>query len=245
MGVRSDEKRQPAGLKTSVLMRDLTVPEQKMIWDRRNANDSLRRLSPDPRVIQYIGDLPQQSRRALDIGCGNGRHLRQLAEIGWRCTGMDWSNESLQQTREAIAGFEQHTTVVKCDFRKTGFNGNYFHLILGIDVIHHGKKRDLERAIAEIKRIKAISGQALISLPGMRNAPTEHQADWIEKQTCILRNGLEVGIPHHFVTEEDIPVLFRTFKTVDVNRVVVPMPAGVKPLHSMHENEWFWIRVAG
>ncbi|MCB1216172.1 class I SAM-dependent methyltransferase [bacterium] len=226
-------------------MRDLTVPEQKEIWDRRNANESFRDLAPDPRVLHYIGDLPQQSRRALDLGCGNGRHLLQLAEIGWRCTGIDWSTEALVQTRQALSGFEQTTSVLNGDFRRTTFSGNYFHLILAIDVIHHGKRRDLERAIAEIKRIKAISGDVLVSLPGMRNAPAEHQADWIEEQTVVLRNGLEVGIPHHFIKEEDIGKLFRTFRKISAERVVLPMPPGVEPLHSMHENEWYWIRLSG
>src|SRR5690606_38403191 len=104
-------------------------------------------------------------------------------------------------------------------------------------VIHHGKKRDLERAIAELKRVKAISGEAIISLPGMKNAPAPHQAEWVEEQTAILPSGLEVGIPHHFIKEEDIGRLFRAFRNVSAERVVLPMPAGLEPLHSMHENE--------
>ena len=226
-------------------MRDLTVPEQKEIWDRRNANEALRSLPPDPRVLSYIGDLPQQSRRALDIGCGNGRHLKQLAEIGWRATGIDWSNEALVQSRETLAGFEQTVNILSADYRKLNYGGNYFHVILAIDVIHHGKKRDLERAIAEIKRIKAISGTALICLPGIRKAPAEHQADFIDEQTVVLRSGLEVGIPHHFIKESDIGTLFRAFKNISADKVVLPMPAGMEPLHSMHENEWYWIKVSG
>ena len=226
-------------------MRDLTVPEQKEIWDRRNANESLQIIPPDARVMQYVDNLPNQARRALDIGCGNGRHLKQLAEMGWRCTGIDWSNEALVQTRKAIAGHEMTTQVLNSDYRRTNFNGNYFHLILAIDVIHHGKSRDLYRAIAEIKRIKAISGEALISIPGLRNAPTREQADWVEDQTVILRNGLEVGIPHHFIREEEIGHLFRAFRNIAAERVVLPMPPGMERLHKDHENEWFWIRVSG
>jgi SAM-dependent methyltransferase len=226
-------------------MRDLTVPELKEIWDRRNANESLKSLPPDPRVLQYIGDFPHQARRALDIGCGNGRHLKQLAEIGWRCTGIDWSNEALLQTRDALAGHEMTTTVLNKDFRRMGFSGNYFHMILAIDVIHHGRSKDLKRSIAEIKRVKAISGEALLSLPGLRNAPAQDQAEWIEDQTVILPNGLEVGIPHHFIREEEIGNLFRAFRNVAAERVVLPMPPGKKPLHKGHENEWFWIRVSG
>lgn len=226
-------------------MRDLTVPEQKEIWDRRNANESLKSLPPDPRVLQYMGNFPHLARRALDIGCGNGRHLKQLAEIGWRCTGIDWSNEALQQTRAALAGHEMTTSIINSDFRRLGFSGNYFHMILAIDAIHHGRLKDLMRSIAEIKRVKAISGEALLSLPGMRNAPAQDQAEWIEEQTVILPSGLEVGIPHHFIREEEIGNLFRAFRNVAAERVVLPMPPGVEPLHKEHENEWFWIRVSG
>lgn len=226
-------------------MVDLTFPEQKTVWDRRNSNNSLRNLQPDPRVMNYIGDMPQMSRRALDIGCGNGRHLKQLADLGWRCTGLDWSHEAIAQCRELLHGYEKQVRLITEDYRKLSFSGNYFHLILAIDVVHHGRRRDLERAIAEIKRVKAISGTALISLPGFRNAPAPHQAEWIEDQTVILHSGLEAGIPHHFIKEEDIGKLFRTFKNIEAERVVLPMPAGKQPLHSMHENEWYWIKVSG
>jgi SAM-dependent methyltransferase len=52
-------------------------------------------------VLDELGDL--EPGRALDLGCGNGRHAMWLAERGWNVTAVDFSAEALRQARERAA----------------------------------------------------------------------------------------------------------------------------------------------
>jgi len=48
--------------------------------------------------------------RLLDVACGTGRHAGQLAALGWDVTGVDLSDELLEQARLSVpaAHFERH-----------------------------------------------------------------------------------------------------------------------------------------
>lgn len=53
---------------------------------------------------------PDAGARILDVGCGRGRHSIQLAERGYRVTGIDLSEPSIQEARRAAA--QQNLSVI-------------------------------------------------------------------------------------------------------------------------------------
>ncbi len=71
-------------------------------WDRRWLDKSLHAHGEaSPVVLAALeGFAPG---RALDLGCGSGRHAVWLAERGWRVTAVDFSPEALRQSRERAA----------------------------------------------------------------------------------------------------------------------------------------------
>ena len=100
----------------------MTLPDWQLppgvtrsLWEFANdpaiARDEDQHLSDSPlldfdqqilrRWLTTPGDL-------LDLGCGTGRHLVELVRLGWRCTGVDLSIESLRvaQERTIAAGLE-------------------------------------------------------------------------------------------------------------------------------------------
>ena len=68
-------------------------------WDRRWEERALEpRREPSAVVARALeGRTPG---RALDLGCGSGRHAVWLAEQGWQVTAVDFSSEALRQARE-------------------------------------------------------------------------------------------------------------------------------------------------
>ena len=53
----------------------------------------LRFGSPD------FSQLPFQSGRLLDVGCGSGTFLRQAGQLGWRCWGIDFNADIVEKAR--------------------------------------------------------------------------------------------------------------------------------------------------
>lgn len=68
-------------------------------WDRRWEERAAEpRREPSAVVRSALEGLSPA--RALDLGCGSGRHAVWLAEQGWEVTAVDFSAEALRQGRE-------------------------------------------------------------------------------------------------------------------------------------------------
>src|SRR5437764_14578367 len=73
-------------------------------WDKRWATDEGRAdwLEPHPAVVALLPELKARgTRRALDLGCGVGRHALLLAEQGFEVEAIDGSPAGLAVVREA------------------------------------------------------------------------------------------------------------------------------------------------
>ncbi len=54
----------------------------------------------DRHVEWIVGHLPQNHARILDLGCGPGFYTQRLAELGFSCTGVDFSPASIEYARK-------------------------------------------------------------------------------------------------------------------------------------------------
>jgi len=224
---------------------ELTTPDQIAVWERVMDIPAYRRVEPEAQLALLVKPIAQGLRKALDIGCGWGRHLIWLAEMGWRVTGIDWAQAAVHHSREALEERRLEGSVIKGDYRRIPFRDGEFQLVIATDVLHHGRLADFKRALAELKRVLRHGGQAFISLPSVRNMPQPLAGSWVEEGTVVLHEGPEAGLPHHFFTEDEVRRCTIDFHDVTVEAVVEPLPPGTKPLHDGHVNEWLWVSLTG
>jgi SAM-dependent methyltransferase len=83
-------------------------------WDRR-WTDKLLHAHGEPSSVVLDALEGLAPGRALDLGCGNGRHAMWLAERGWRVTAVDFSTEALRQARDRAAATGVEVDWVKAD----------------------------------------------------------------------------------------------------------------------------------
>ncbi|SQI35872.1 SAM dependent methyltransferase [Rhodococcus coprophilus] len=71
-------------------------------WDERYAaSEMVWGAPPNPVVVEFAASLPHG--RALDLGCGEGRHSLWLATRGWEVVGTDFSEVALDKARRIAA----------------------------------------------------------------------------------------------------------------------------------------------
>ena len=71
-------------------------------WDARYlASEREVVVDPDPSVVALVSGMPGAPGRALDLGCGEGRHAIWLAGRGWQVTAVDFSAVALGRARSA------------------------------------------------------------------------------------------------------------------------------------------------
>jgi SAM-dependent methyltransferase len=98
-------------------------------WDRRWTDKVLHAHGEASSVVlDILEDIAPG--RALDLGCGNGRHALWLAERGWRVTAVDFSTEALRQARERAAATGVEVAWVEADLAAYEPERQAFDLVL-------------------------------------------------------------------------------------------------------------------
>ena len=110
------------------------------------------------RVLQWVASLPP-GERALEIGCGPGALLHDLAGLGYRCEAVETSERALALAAEVFAGrpeVQVHASP-QPDWEAR------FDLLLAFEVLEHIEYDD--QALGEWVEWLAPGGHLLISVP--------------------------------------------------------------------------------
>jgi len=146
------------------------LPEQLTFW---NAWHHERGASGEDEVHRelrglFLEGLPEQS-DVLDLGCGQGHDLREMARSGHRVAGLDFSPFAIRKARNKVFGWHFYKRV-KNDLRifditnplpfdKGRFGGVYSHLAL-----HYFRDDVTRRIFGEIGRVLRPGGLLAFSV---------------------------------------------------------------------------------
>ena len=128
--------------------------EQRDLWDgfyRANGR-AWRGNSRIPDPLEGGGD-------ALDLGCGNGKTVSTLLDLGYRVTGADFSETAVDMCRE---NFEDTAKFVACDILDLPFPDGSFDYVTAVHVLEHIGDPDMGRAASEIHRVLRPGGYAFV-----------------------------------------------------------------------------------
>jgi ubiquinone/menaquinone biosynthesis C-methylase UbiE len=155
-------------------------------FDRTAADyDRLGDLGENDSIRSWlVSVLPPVGGRALDLGCGAGRHAVLLAE---RFTHVDAIDLSLPMIEIARAKRSRPNVAYhQADLLETTGSGEY-DLVLSVMTLHHVP--DLQAALARIKRLLAPGGRIVLVDPYPAESAL-HPARWILHRLVPLRPRL-------------------------------------------------------
>jgi SAM-dependent methyltransferase len=98
-------------------------------WNRKYADAGLLWSSePNRTLVREVADLAPG--RALDLACGEGRNAHWLAELGWKVTGVDFSEVAIARARERAASEQLDIDYVCADLLEYEPAHEAFDLVL-------------------------------------------------------------------------------------------------------------------
>lgn len=138
---------------------------------------------PTPHVVRLVEKAgPGRGRRALDLGCGEGRHTILLARKGYDVTAFDLEPLALEKARAAVRKAGLKARYQAGDALNPGFEDGAFDLVLDYGCFHHVVTRDWPRYRRQIARLLAPGGRLILSVfsTKFRHHPGERRTrNWL------------------------------------------------------------------
>ncbi len=112
------------------------------------------------RILKYLNPPPDAL--FLDAGCGVGAHSLRLARRGYRCVGVDISENVLRTAKKNAAthGLESRTSFVCQSLEDLAFGDNYFDAVHCRGVLMHIPQ--WEKALANLCRVLKPGGRIAV-----------------------------------------------------------------------------------
>jgi SAM-dependent methyltransferase len=128
--------------------------------------------SPDDAVVELVeGDKALSAGRALDLGCGSGRHSIYLAEKGWEVTGIDLVRDAVLTARKKAAGAGVSARLIQGDATELSKLGvaTGQNLIVDAGCFHGLPDRLRDSYVPEVTR--AAADNAILLILGLARHP--------------------------------------------------------------------------
>ena len=152
------------------------------------------------RGVTDISDLGFRSgMRVLEVGCGNGKTLAALKELGCDVVGVDFSEEAVVSCRQLIPGVDAR----QGDILNLEFDDSSFDAVVLFHVLEHVLPEDMGNASSEVARVLRPGGRAYVrsfSVGDMRSEKGERISD-----DMVIRGN---GIRYRYYSEESLKESF-------------------------------------
>jgi ubiquinone/menaquinone biosynthesis C-methylase UbiE len=191
-------------------------------WDGLHNQPRFRPQYPSEPAVRFVrsvlSDFAPESRRyrALDIGCGGGRHTVLLASAGFDVDAVDISDEGLRHTRTALADAGHDATLTLAPMTALPFEDNTFDVAVSYGVFYYGTLSEGRVAIGELHRVLKPGGRGFVVVRTSHDY-RHGKGPQLEPSTfkCDIGDTNELGTIQHFLTEHDVVDSYGIFSDVE------------------------------
>lgn len=167
-------------------------------------------MEADPQQLKFLAIIKQQvaGGKALDIGCGQGRHTFMFAENGFEAYGIDFLERPIREANERAANEgNKNVHFETMDVLNLNFPDNFFDVALDWSVIDHIYPKDWRTYRSNIQRVLKSGGFLIL---------TEFSSH-DKRITDPAKNFNDGANYDHFFREDEIRELFE--KDFDIVQV--------------------------
>lgn len=185
-------------------------------WDR-----------PSPVVVGLAEELRRNgARRALDLGCGPGRHAVALAGLGYATAATDVAPTALSYCRNWLDSLQLRAFLAEADMRYVPFRDAAFDLVVAYNVIYHATRSGVQATLDEIARVLRPGGHLFVTFIATDDAKhaiyaakvRDGEGVELEPNTYRIPNDPDEDgdLPHHFVDEGEARQLLSEFAVLSL-----------------------------
>ncbi|MBI4178346.1 methyltransferase domain-containing protein [bacterium] len=183
----------------------------KRAWEIRHRK-GWARLRPDPTIMGFIKKFKtRMGRTVVDLGCGSGRHLIPLIQMGFEVTGIELTDTAIQQAKARLAREGLKADIIQGDFHSVNLNRRRFDCALSVQSLQFGGWPDIKRTFARVAQMIRPGGLFILRVRSIRIIPPtarfireKHDLPESKRGVTYLRSydtGCRVKF-HHYSKDE-------------------------------------------
>lgn len=193
-------------------MRDSAV-----IWDSYYRQNRYVMWWPKEGVVRFVINERLRAgtdRKAIDFGCGNGRHLWLLAREGFTTTGIDISQAAISMAKKWMNQEQLSVETLHMNNDHIPVSNSIFELCLAISVFEFMPMRQALKLMKKIHSILVPDARICITVRSTRDR-NFGAGRKIERNTFLLPDA-ETAIPIHFFDWDEIQEIMSLFGNVQI-----------------------------
>ncbi len=188
-------------------------------WQQRWGTEEGRAdwIDAHPAVVALLPELRSRgARRALDLGCGVGRHALALADAGFEVEAFDGAESGLDVLRAEAASRGLAIGLKHGNADTLPYPDASFDFVLSWNVIYHGTMGDAGARIAEIWRVLKPGGLYQGTMLPTRNS--NYGLGRLVAPGTFVMDGPdeERGHPHFYCDAATLVALFSGFELLSL-----------------------------
>jgi SAM-dependent methyltransferase len=157
--------------------------------------------------------------RVLILGCGTGRHLREIADCGFETYGSDVSPSALKFAGNLVP----YVQLDRAELHELPYKDGFFGGIVCYRPLHFGDMRNVRKVVEEMTRVLKRNGMIFLRVPSDHDPETEFGSE-IAPGTRKNVSAVYDGNVRHYFKESELRSLFKGFVIVSLT-------------HGYHTNE--------
>ncbi len=183
-------------------------------WRGNEDHDFWRK--PDSAVLEFLETLsPDEKPDILDLGCGQGRHAIEFARAGFNVTATDISESAISYLK-SWADKENLAIETKiCGFVDDHIADNSFDIVISINAIYHGYRKNFAEAINHVEQILRPSGLFFFTCPTRQDGKYGYGHEVAPHTYCCEKSLISRDM-HYFADEDDIHDLLNGFNIISL-----------------------------
>lgn len=201
-------------------MKDTVEPRLKAWnWAILEPEDRDYWLSPSGHVFEFALHLNRCGhRKVYDLGCGLGRHLLFLIEMGFDVYGSDYSLEAVREVNQRLEEIEYPHRVKRESMTEISEPDEFYDAVITYNVVYHAYLEDMTKALDNIHRILKPGGSLLITFQSIKS-PIYNKEEEVEPGTIVKKEEPEIGVPHHLVDRNEMLRLLSGYRIEELSYV--------------------------
>lgn len=195
--------------------------DERAAWDRFYDEDRYVMMWPSDSVVRFVRRFRfayGEGESALDLGCGNGRHLFLLAREAFRPVGVDLSARAVARANEWMSqeGFDSCAEV--SDGGALRFPDAHFGIAVSDGVLDSMLPDVAKLLVAEVLRCLRPGGEFFATLRASADRDFMQIGRVVAPNTVEVEDDCERGTVQHFFDASEVEELISGFECLSLAR---------------------------